>query len=156
MLDADSDAAATRYERADLYENHSFDFVAIWTTHWLQIMSGVGRAGAYRDFSGVSVREKPAAVPVDPAPVEPTLNNPARTVPLTIPSFSALPNLDVPSGQDVVWSPITVEPTRLERVSVIVNRAVNQRPATINVGTRQVAYTSQVIYTWSKGDDLTD
>lgn len=88
--------------------------------------------------------EPPVTPPVVPTP----------TAPLTIPSFSAPQNIDVPSGQNVVWIPVTLEHTRLERVSVIVNRAINQSPATINVGTNQAGYTSPLVYTWAKGDDL--
>lgn len=91
--------------------------------------------------------------PADPVPVDPKPTDPA--LPLTPPTYSAPANIDVPAGQNVVWIPVTLEHTRLEQVVVSVNRAINQSPATINVGTNQAAFIGKLVYTWTKGDDRT-
>lgn len=168
VLDSDSDAAATRYERADLYENHTFDFTATKTTHWLQIMSGVGSLNRYRDFSGVSIREKPATVPVEPTtPTTPTDPNApvvdtSRPIwqQMRLPTATAPSEVFVPSGQNRVLFPVTLEHTDMNTVIMRASRAANMSPATINVGTNQGLFLRNPdgvneIFRWSPGDDLT-
>lgn len=106
-----------------------------------------------------SEAETPAPVepePEIPSPVEPTPEpTPVEPeVPLTIPMYSAPAEVVAPAGQNVVYIPVTLEHTGLERASVIVYRAINSSPATINVGTNQKGYIGELVYTWAKGDDL--
>ena len=72
-----------------------------------------------------------------------------------VPVISAPASVEAPSGQNVVWVPVTLDHTDMQTVLLRVTRAQNANPATINVGGNQAAYLPKDVYRWSPGDDLT-
>lgn len=71
-----------------------------------------------------------------------------------LPTVHAESEVFAPSGQNVVWVPVSVDQTDAGTVLLRVSRAQNAKPATINVGGSQSAYLPKEIYRWSPGDDL--
>jgi len=70
---------------------------------------------------------------------------------LTVPS-----TLDVPSGQNVVWIPITATHTNTHSMIAYISGLSNVTGGTINVGSsaNQLNYYTPRTYRWSIGDDL--
>lgn len=99
-----------------------------------------------------------APVVVDPPVVTPP---PVADRPIwetaKVPVISAPASVEAPSGQNVVWVPVTLDHTDMQTVLLRVSSVKNASPATINVGnaSSQARYIPADVYRWSPGDDLT-
>lgn len=98
----------------------------------------------------LALEGRESAPPVEP---EPEVVSPIWET-AQLPTVHADDEVFAPSGQNIVWVPVSVDQTDAGTVLLRVNRAQNAKPATINVGRNQAAYLPKEIYRWSPGDDL--
>lgn len=101
--------------------------------------------------------------PVDPEPVDPTPEPEPEPVPsqpiwdlLSKSTLSVPSSVEVPSGQNDIYIPVSLDHTDIGTVTVTVEGLSNVSGGGINVGdrTNQARYIMQKVYTWSPGDDL--
>lgn len=112
-------------------------------------------AEALERIAGVETVEEPETPTEEPTPTEPEVVVPRVPIwqEFIKPTYSAPTTLEVPSGQNVVWIPVEVSNTDYSTVFVHTFAAVNQNPATINVGTNQAAFLNPEFFRFSLGDD---